>query len=227
MTIWIAGSPEQVIEAAKTGLVSAVVTNPTVIASWTQHGESLESVAQSVVQATRLPLYVQLHGPTRQQFLRETEHLKRVSDLIIPKIPATLDGLAAARDLEASGTETLITTVCSLTQAYVCAVAGVTSICPYFSRLRDSGENAAQFIADVSAMYRREGIKTRIRPASVRSVQDVEDCLLNGADGVIIFYDLFRKLIPHPVTDTSLTAFEADWQRTTVDPDYPTKPENA
>ena len=221
MTIWIAGSPDQVIEAAQTGLISAVVTNPTVVANWTQSGQSLESIVKEVIQATQIPLYIQLHGPTREQFLRETEHLKRVSDLIIPKLPATLDGLAAATALEKNGTETLLTTVCSLTQAYVCAVARVATICPYFGRLRDSGADAAQFIRNVSDLYRRAGVTTRIRPASVRSVKDVDECLLNGADGVIIFYDVFRQLTTHDVMEASLTAFETDWQRTVVDGDYP------
>lgn len=221
MNIWIAGSPEEVAEAAQTGLVSAVVTNPTVIADWTKGGQSLESVAASVIQATGLPLYIQLHGPGREQFLREADYLKSVSKLIIPKIPATLEGLAAARILESKGIETLITTVCSLNQAYVAAVAGVTAICPYYSRLRDHGEDAAQFIRDVADMYRREGVNTRIRPASVRSVEDVAQCLLNGADGVIVFYEVFRQLTAHPVSDKSLADFENDWQQIKLGTDYP------
>lgn len=221
MNIWIAGTPQEVTEATQTGLVSAVVTNPTVIAEWTKGGQSLESVAASVIQATGLPLYIQLRGPGRDQFLREADYLKSVSKLIIPKIPATLEGLAAARILESQGIETLITTVCSLNQAYVAAVAGVTAICPYYSRLRDHGEDAAQFIRGVADMYRREGVSTRIRPASVRSVEDVAQCLLNGADGVIVFYEVFQQLTMHPVSDKSLANFENDWQRIKLGTDYP------
>lgn len=221
MNIWIAGSPEQVAQAAQTGLVSAVVTNPTVIADWTKDGASLESVATSVIEATKLPLYIQLHGPGRDRFLREAEYLKKVSPHIIPKIPATLEGLAAAAVLERQGIETLITTVCSLNQAYVAAVAGVTAICPYYSRLRDHGDDAAKFIRNVADMYRREGIKTRIRPASVRSVEDVAQCLQSGADGVIVFYEVFQQLTAHPVSDSSLASFENDWQRIKTGPGYP------
>lgn len=221
MNIWIAGSPEEVVQAAQTGLVSAVVTNPTVIAAWTQSGESLEDVATSVIKATNLPLYVQLHGPGRDQFLREADYLKKISGQIIPKIPATLEGLAAAAILEHQGIETLITTVCSLNQAYVAAVAGVTAICPYYSRLRDHGDDAARFIHEVADMYRREGVPTRIRPASVRSVEDVAQCLQNGADGVIVFYEVFRQLTAHPVSDSSLANFENDWQRIKLGTGYP------
>lgn len=221
MTIWIAGTLNQVLAACQTGLVSAIVTNPTVMADWTKDGQTLESVATDVIKATHLPLYIQLHGPTRQQFLRETEYLKRISDLITPKLPSTLDGLSAAAELEASGTETLITTVCSVNQAYASVAAGATTICPYFSRLRDQGEDATQFINNISTLYRRWGAKTCIKPASVRSVQDVQDCLLAGADGVIIFHDVFQQLTLHPVTEHSLQAFEKDWQQTIRSETYP------
>lgn len=221
MTIWIAGSVEEVIAASKTGLVSAIVTNPTVIAGWTNGGQTLESVAADVISATQLPLYIQLHGPTHQNFLRETTYLKQISDRIIPKLPATREGLAAAAELEANNTETLITTVCSVNQAYASAAAQATTICPYFSRVRDAGEDAIQLIRNTATLYRHWGVKTRIRPASVRSVQDVQDCLLAGADGVIIFHDLFQQLFLHPVTEQSLQAFEADWQQTTRSETYP------
>ena len=221
MTIWIAGTLDQVLTVGKTGLVSAIVTNPTVMADWTKDGQTLESVATDVVRQTHLPLYIQLHGPTRQHFLRETEYLKRISDLIIPKLPSTLEGLAAAAELEANGTETLITTVCSVNQAYASVAAQATTICPYFSRLRDQGEDAIQFIRNISTLYRRWGVKTRIRPASIRSVQDVQECLLAGVDGVIIFYDVFQQLTLHPVTEHSLQAFEYDWQQTIRSETYP------
>ncbi|KAB7726700.1 hypothetical protein F5984_24040 [Rudanella paleaurantiibacter] len=221
MSIWIAGTVEEVFAASKTGLVNAIVTNPTVIAGWTKGGQTLESVASDVISATQLPLYMQLHGPTQEHFLRETAYLKRISDRIIPKLPATREGLAAAAELEANNTETLITTVCSVNQAYASASAHATTICPYFSRVRDASEDAIELIRNIATLYRRWGVKTHIRPASVRSVQDVQDCLLAGADGVIIFYDVFEQLFLHPVTEQSLQAFEADWEQTNRLETYP------
>lgn len=221
MNIWIAGTVEEVITASKTGLVSAVVTNPIVIAGWTKDGQPLESVAADVIRETKLPLYIQLQGPTHGHFLRETEYLKRISDRIIPKLPATREGLSAAAELERNGTATLITTVCSVNQAYASASAKATAICPYFSRVRDADEDAIELIRNIAVLYRRWGVKTHIRPASVRSVQDVQNCLLAGADGVIIFHDVFQQLFLHPVTEQSLQAFEADWQQITRSEMYP------
>ncbi|MEO6134446.1 MAG: hypothetical protein ABIP35_04800, partial [Ginsengibacter sp.] len=91
MKIWIAGTLEEIESASKTGLVDAIVTNPTVIADWTSSGQSLEEVAKIAIGKTRLPLYIQLKSKKKDDFLREAEYLKKISESIIPKIPSTLE----------------------------------------------------------------------------------------------------------------------------------------
>lgn len=213
MNIWISGTIDEVVQAAKTKLISAVVTNPTVIADWTKDNRSLEEVSKEVVEKTKLPLYIQLYGPTTTAFLKEAEYLKKISDLIYPKLPSTLAGISAAKELEANGFETLITTVVSINQAYACAAAEVTTICPYLNRLQDSGEDALKFISHVANIYRNEKVNTKIIPASVRTTTDIENALVNGCSGVIIFYPLFVNMFEHQVTASSLEAFEHDWKK--------------
>lgn len=212
MNIWIAGTIEEVKEAAKTGLVSAVVTNPTVIASWTKTGRSLEELSKEVIEYTQLPLYIQLRSETKAELLRETAYLKKISDAIVPKIPSTLAGLSAAKVLEDNGTETLITTVVSINQAYACAAAGATTICPYLNRLQEADEDALGFIKNTAEMYKRASAKTKIMPASVRTTTDVQEALIAGSDGVIIFYPLFVEMFNHQVTASSLKSFNEDWK---------------
>jgi TalC/MipB family fructose-6-phosphate aldolase len=212
MKIWISGTLAEIELASKTGLVDAVVTNPTVIANWTLNGQSLEDVIKIAIEQTGLPLYVQLKSNTKDDFLREVAYLKNISDKVIPKIPSTLDGIMAAAELEKNGIETLVTTVVSVPQAYACAAAGVTAICPYLNRLQESGTNALDFIKNLSSMYSREHIKTKIMPASIRTVSDIEGSLVAGCSGVIIFYPLFKEMFSHNVTKQSLASFDNDWK---------------
>jgi transaldolase len=212
MHLWIAGSVEEVIRATGTGLVGAVVTNPTVIARWTAGGRSMESVLADAVRSVSVPVYVQLHGPDKHSFLRETESLKKLSTRIVPKLPATREGIEAVRELETAGIETLVTTVCSLPQAFAAAVAGASTICPYVARLNDVGDDAFRLIHTIREMYVRHDVTTKIMPASIRTTHDVEDVLRAGAHGVIIFYDLFETMFEHRVTRQSLEDFEKDWE---------------
>ncbi len=212
MKIWISGSVEQVISDSKTGLADAIVTNPTVIAQWCQHGESMDTLAKKVIEATGLPLYIQLKGPNVSDYLDQFQKLKQVSKMIIPKIPSTLEGIQAAKILESQGQETLVTMVCSIGQAYACAAANVRTICPYYNRLADHGENADEFLRNIAAIYKANAVATKIMPASIRNLGDVKYALKSGSNGVIIFSELFHELFQHPVTTSSMKGFDEDWK---------------
>ena len=215
MKLWIAGTIAQVKAVAATGLASAIVTNPTVVAQWTAaENRPIEDIAADLVAATRLPLYIQLHGPSAETFLAEAAALRRLSPLILPKLPSTTEGLVACRALATQNIPVLVTTVCSVNQAYLAAVAGATSICPYYARLGESGRDPAEFIATVAQLYARHGLKTEILPASIRTLEQAEAALVAGASGVIIFDELFRQLCDHGVTASSLAGFEGDWAKT-------------
>lgn len=215
MKLWIAGTVAQVKAVAASGLATTIVTNPTVVAQWTGASQKpIEDIALDVVQTTGRPLYIQLHGPTTAGFLAEARALRQLSPLILPKLPSTLEGLVACRELAAEGIPVLVTTVCSLTQAYLAALAGAASICPYFARLGESGQDPAAFIASVAALYACHGIPTEILPASIRTLAQAEAALAAGASGLIVFDDLYRQLCDHAVTASSLEGFETDWANT-------------
>lgn len=212
MFIWIAGTIDEVAETAHTGLVNAVVTNPTVISQWTSEGGSLEEVLADVTSKIDIPVFVQLYGPDKNTFLAETEHLIKISDNIRPKLPATIDGIAATKELRSLNVFSLVTTVCTIGHAYAAAVAGAYAICPYVARMNDYDNSAEELLMSVSRMYRRHDIDTEIIPASVRTIDDVNMCLKSGCHGVIIFYDLFQSLFEHPVLKESLNGFEKNWK---------------
>lgn len=211
MYIWIAGSIDEVVDAVHTGLASAVVTNPTVIAQWTSGGDSLEDVLAHVTSRVDVPVYVQLYGPDKEMFLAETVYLQKISPNIRPKLPATVDGIAATKMLNDLNVVSLVTTVCTMGQAYAAAVAGARAICPYVARINDYDGSAEELLRSIKEMYNRNSIDTNIIPASIRTIDDVNVCLKSGCNGVIIFYDLFKSLFEHPVLKKSLDGFEKDW----------------
>lgn len=211
MKIWVSGTVKEVIEISKTGLIEAVVTNPTVTSEWAESGQSLEELAKYVVEETGLPLYIQLKGPKFDDFRRECDYLKQISEKIIPKIPSTLDGISAAGLLEKQGIETLVTTVCSINQAYACAAVGISTICPYYNRIKDNGVDADALFTSIISMYKNNKVDTKIIPSSIRSAHDVAVALKNGCNGVIIFKKVFDELFENDVTNQSLQEFEKDW----------------
>lgn len=215
MRLWITGTVEEVKIAAETGMVGAVVTNPSVVARWARDGRRLDDLFAAVCDATKLPLYVQLRGPNRSAFLAEFESLRTVSERIHPKLPATADGLAATRELADEHVQVLVTAVCSISQAALAVAAGASFICPYFARLNDTGYEAYRLIEQIAGLYSRHDAQTQIVPASIRTTQDFEDVLLAGAHGAILPYAVFSSSIEHELTRKSLVEFESDWKQIT------------
>ncbi len=214
MKFWIAGTIEECATAASTGLISAVVTNPTVIADWCADGKSLEQACDECLQAIKLPLFVQLPDASSDVLIRQVLELKDRDPRLMPKLPCTAKALTATRVLTDRGIDCLLTCVCSLEQAVLCSVAGAKWVCPYFARVNQYGEDAELLITQIQHALRPKGHDTLIFPASIRSRADAAACIRGGADGLIIFAKLFRQMFEHPVTEQSLTAFSTnDWPR--------------
>ncbi|KAI5776337.1 transaldolase [Geopyxis carbonaria] len=97
------------------------------------------------------------------------------------KIPATWEGLAAIRTLEAEGTACLATTLFTLAQAAVAGEVGATYIAPYVNDLRvhfvpgfvDAHPGFGVCVAAQRWYAQRPHITTQTLPASVISVAEV------------------------------------------------------
>lgn len=213
LELWIEGTIDQVAEVAASGLAVTVATNPTIIARWTATGRTLEDVVTETCQRVDVPVYVQLHGPDVATYIREMEALLRISDQIHPKLVATHTGIEAAKRLERLGRRTLITAVASVNQAFLAAAAGISYIAPYYGRIEAAGTDAAGFVHDVSELYARHNVKTKIAAASLRSPEQVQAAILAGADVAVMGYDVFQSLLENELTQTWIDGFEEDWTR--------------
>ncbi len=213
--IWIAGSISECAEVGRTGVPGAIVTNPTVVADWCRDGMTFHQAVRACLDAVPdLPLFIQLRGPVRADYLDQAAALRAISERVVPKLPATVEALAAVKTLAGQGVDSLVTTVCSLSQASLAAAADAAWICPYWARVREAGGDPARLIREASALYRRGGHRTRIVPASIRSVADADEAFEAGADGVIVFHNVFREMHQHPLMASSLASFERDdWSR--------------
>ena len=217
MELWIEGSIEQVKAVAGSGLAAAVATNPSIIASWTRDGRTLEAVVTEVCQSVDVPVYVQLHGLTVDDFLYEMDVLRRISSQIHPKLVATHEGIAATKRLARDGLKPLVTTVSTVNQAFMSAAAGAAYVAPYVARIIDAGTDAFRLIEDIAALYARNNISTQIAAASIRTPEQAEKSLLAGAPIVVMQHDVFLRLFDSEMTQDWIDRFEADWEQFTFE----------
>ena len=69
------------------------------------------------------------------------------------------------------------------------------------------------FVRQIRAIYDRYGYKTKILAASIRTVKEVLDCLLAGADVCTMPFDMLQALYKHSMTDAGLAMFLDDWKK--------------
>ena len=160
MELWISGTIDECAQAANDGLAATIATNPILIAQWTKEGRSLEQVVTEAVGRVSVPVYVQLHGPTVDEYLAEMDALRTISDRIYPKLVAGHAGIAAAYQLARRGFRPLVTAVTTVNQAFMAASVGATYVAPYFGRIEDASVDAVGLIEKISDLFAREGSET-------------------------------------------------------------------
>ena len=60
-------------------------------------------------------------------------------------------------------------------------------------------------------MFARQGIKTQIIAASIRSPIDVVESAAAGADVATVPFKIIEQMTKHPLTDRGIERFLADW----------------
>ena len=120
---------------------------------------------------------------------------------ILIKIPATWQGIQAARILENElGIKCNLTLIFSLTQAIACAEANVTLISPFVGRVTDyykandilyNEDPGVLLVKSIYKYFKQHNYKTIIE-ASFRNIEQI--CRLNGCDRLTISPQLISEL---------------------------------
>ena len=139
---------------------------------------------------------------TFEDMVAEARGLSEIDPHVVVKLPMTLDGLKAVRQLSEEDINTNVTLVFSPLQALLAAKAGATYISPFVGRLDDisqDGMNVVEQIIDVFANYLFEA---EIIVASIRNPLHVLTAAKLGADIATIPFNVIEQLAQHPLTDS-------------------------
>ena len=210
MKIFIDSAEITEIEAAaKTGLIDGVTTNPSLVA---KSGVSFEELLQRICELVDGPISAEVTALDAKGMVEEGKKLAAIHPNIIVKAPLTTEGLIATNELTSGGIDVNVTLCFSAVQAVMAAKAGATYISPFVGRLDDIGQDGMGLIDEIKNAYDHYGYKTQILVASVRHVEHVLETIRIGADVATIPYNVFSKLLNHPLTDKGLAQFLKDWE---------------
>ena len=198
-------------ELAETGLLDGVTTNPSLIH---KSGKNFLEVVRDIAAIVPGPVSAEVVAADHDEMMREAEILRKIADNITIKVPLTIDGLKTCKKLTESGTMVNVTLCFTANQALLAAKAGATFISPFVGRHDDIGFDGMQIISEIRTIYDNYDFQTQILVASVRHPVHVLQSAMIGADVMTAPPAVIRQLFKHPLTDSGLQAFLADWAKT-------------
>ena len=193
------------------GFVDGVTTNPSLIA---KSGRNIIETIAEICTLIDGPVSAEVTATDFEPMLTEGKKLAAIAPNVAVKVPLTEVGLRTCRALADTGTKVNVTLCFTAGQALLAAKAGASFISPFVGRLDDIGKDGMGLIEEICAIYANFDFDTKVLVASVRSTQHVIDAALLGADVVTLPPKILSSLYKHPLTDSGLEAFIADWKQT-------------
>jgi transaldolase len=205
---------EEIREINRWGVLSGVTTNPSLVAKEAEDPEAVwKEILAEVDGDISLETTELEAGPMYEEGLR----LANMAPNAVVKVPMTPAGLETGKRLANEGVRINVTLVFSPAQALLAAEIGAYCVSPFLGRLDDVGADGMTVLRDICEMYAVQGYASNVLAASLRHPMHVVEAALAGADIGTMPYDVFTKLVKHPLTDVGLEHFLADWRKLQAD----------
>ncbi|TLY25819.1 MAG: fructose-6-phosphate aldolase, partial [Nitrospirae bacterium] len=200
---------KEIQEAASLGLLDGVTTNPSLVA---KEGRSFKEVLIEICNLVDGPISAEVVSLEADAMVKEGKGLAKIHKNIVVKVPLIAEGLKATKRMAAEGIKVNVTLCFSPTQALLAAKAGAWCVSPFIGRLDDISSNGMELIRQILTIYRNYDFKTQVLVASVRHPQHVVEAALAGGHICTMPFSIFQQMVKHPLTDSGLKKFLADWE---------------
>lgn len=205
---------DEIKEAHSLGILDGVTTNPSLIAKeGIANREDFIRHIKTICELIQAPVSAEAVSTDAEKMIVEARSLAAIDPHVVVKIPMTIDGLKAVRQLSEEGIKTNVTLVFSPLQALMAAKAGATYISPFVGRLDDISADGMNLVEEILEIFSNYLFETEIIVASVRNPLHVLAAAKLGADIATIPFKVIDQLAHHPLTDLGVERFLKDWEK--------------
>ncbi len=204
----------QIEEANDLGVLDGVTTNPSLMAKEGIKGD--DNVKAHYVKICNIvdgPVSAEVIATDYDGMIREGLVLAALHPNIVVKVPCTKEGIKAVKYFSNNGISTNCTLIFSVGQALLAAKAGATYVSPFVGRLDDICSDGVELVGKIVEMFTMYGYSTEVLAASIRSSQHIIACVEVGADVATCPLSAILGLLKHPLTDSGLAQFLADYKK--------------
>jgi transaldolase len=199
---------EEIREINRWGVLSGVTTNPTLVG---KEGQAPEQVWKDILVEVDGDVSLETTEPEAPAMAEEGRRLAAMGDNAVVKVPMTPAGLQAGSKLVDEGIRINVTLVFSPAQAILAAEIGAYIVSPFLGRIDDAAADGMHALRQICQIYDVQGYDTQVLAASLRHPMHIVDAALAGADIATMPYEVFTKLVKHPLTEQGLEKFQSDW----------------
>ena len=193
----------------KTGLIDGLTTNPSLIR---KSGRKHEEVYQEFKDIGLNDISMEVIGNTENMISEGKRLSKKFGKAATIKVPCTVDGLLACKELAENNIRVNVTLIFSPDQAILAAKAGAAYVSPFVGRVDDNSFGGLCLIKDIANVYAKQNwTSTEILAASIRNVRDVGRAFEYGANICTIPTKVFEGMYNHILTDAGLKQFDIDY----------------
>ena len=192
----------------KTGLIDGLTTNPSLIR---KSGRKHEEVYQEFKEIGLTDISMEVIGNAENMISEGKRLHKKFGKVATIKVPCTVDGLLACKELSENNIKVNVTLIFSQAQAILAAKAGAAYVSPFVGRVDDNSFGGLCLVKDIAKVFKEHMVSTRVLAASLRGVRDVGRAFEYGADIVTMPTSVFEKMYKHMLTDAGLKQFDEDY----------------
>ena len=192
-----------------TGLIDGITTNPTLIR---KSGRDPLEVYQELKDLGVPDISMEVVGDADEMIKEGGALSLTFGKCCTVKVPCSVDGLKACKELSNAGIRVNVTLIFSQTQAILASKAGAKYVSPFVGRVDDNSFGGICLVKDIVKVFKEHFVTTEVLAASIRNVRDVGRLFEHGSDIVTMPPAVFEKMYNHILTDKGLELFQADWE---------------
>jgi len=190
---------EEIRTIKRWGVLAGCTTNPSLLA---KEGTDWEVQMKEVCAEVEGPVSLETTSEKADDIYEQGLKLAGVAPNAVVKVAMTPDGIEAGRRLVGEGIQVNVTLTFSPAQAILAAEIGATYVSPFLGRLDDVGADGMYVLKEICEIYEMQGHPMHVIEAAKA-----------GADVATMPFDVFTKLVKHPLTDIGLEKFLSDWKK--------------
>ncbi|HYZ92487.1 MAG TPA: fructose-6-phosphate aldolase [Actinomycetota bacterium] len=204
---------KEISEINEWGVLDGVTTNPSLLAKEADRKKDYKQMLKEICAEVDGPVSAEVVSTKKDDMLAEARELAQIAENVYVKFPCIPAGLAATKVARSEGIRVNMTLVFSPAQTLLAAKAGANFISPFLGRIDDVASGGMEILAQCIEVVKNYDFPSEVLASSLRHPMHVVEAARLGSDIGTLPYDVFTKLVKHPLTDIGLERFIADWDK--------------